>query len=282
MSSPTVSFPDYNDEPLAIVGVPSDFGSSYLPGCALAPAQVRHALYSHSANMTTELGADLGAPGALFDAGDLEVGADGGDFEAIEAGVSALLACGPRVLTIGGDHAVSHPILRAHVALNGPLDILHFDAHPDLYEDFNGNPKSHASPFARILEDGLARRLVQVGVRTMNAHQAEQVERYGVEVIEMREWVRTAQLEFKGPLYISFDMDVLDPSCAPGVSHWEPGGATTRQVLDLIHSIKAPIIGADVVELNPSRDHEGFTAMAAARVLREIAGKIYEGRLTNP
>lgn len=260
---------------LALVGVPSDANSSYLRGAAEAPDAIRRALHSESANQFTEQGVDLAAEGVLFDAGDLSVGDDGQDFQAIERGIAELVPRA-RVIAMGGDHAVTHPIIRGHRERYAELAILHFDAHPDLYDSFEGNPRSHASPFARILEEGLVRRLVQVGIRTLTTHLRAQVERFGVEVIEMRRWDQVAELSFAEPVYISFDMDVLDPAFAPGVSHWEPGGASTRQVLDAIHALDATVIGADVVELNPRRDPDGFTAMVAARVLREIAGKILE------
>ncbi len=275
-----------SSSPVVLIGVPSDENSSFMRGCAAAPDVIRAALVAESTNTWTETGVDLSVPGVLDDAGDLDLGLDGLDFEAIEPGARRHLDSGCRLLAMGGDHAVTHPLVRATVAsrleLRGELTILHFDAHPDLYDDFEGNPRSHASPFARILEEGLTRRLVQVGIRTLNAHQREQAARFDVEVIEARHWERTRSLSFDGPLYISFDMDALDPSCAPGVSHWEPGGPTTRQALDLIQAIdttRASIVGADVVELNPARDMpgaEGFTAMVAARVLREIAGKMLE------
>jgi arginase len=262
-------------EPIVLVGVPSDANSSYLRGAARAPDAIRRALHCESANMITEGGIDLSADGVLIDAGDLPLGDDGQDFEAIEHGIAKLVARG-RVVSMGGDHAVTHPIIRAHRERYPELAILHFDAHPDLYDLFDGNPRSHASPFARILEEGLVQRLVQVGIRTMNPHQRAQVERFGVEVIEMRAWDQVTALSFSGPVYVSFDMDVLDPAFAPGVSHWEPGGASTRQVLDALHGLDATIVGADVVELNPERDPTGLTAMVAARVLREIAGRILE------
>lgn len=270
------SFDAYNGEPLALIGVPSDANSSYLRGAAQAPAAIRAALHCPSASLWTERGRDLGEEGVLFDAGDLDLGPAGDDFAALEDGLGTLLGQGPRVIAMGGDHAVTHPIVRAFKSVHPRLSILHFDAHPDLYEDFAGNPRSHASPFARIMEQGLVERLVQVGIRTMNRHQKEQARRYGVEVIEMRSLGRAYELAFEEPLYVSFDMDVLDPAFAPGVSHWEPGGASTREVLDIIGSVEALIVGADVVELNPARDPQGITAMTAARVLRELAGKILE------
>ena len=157
------------------------------------------------------------------------------------------------------------------------MHILHFDAHPDLYHDYQGNPFSHASVFSQIMESRLVDRLVQVGVRTVNDHQREQAEKYGVEMIEMKDWKDNINLKFKGPLYISFDMDVLDPAFAPGVSHFEPGGLTTRQVIKLIQDLKVTeIVGADIVELNPRRDPSGVTAMTAAKILKEITARILD------
>ena len=102
-------------------------------------------------------------------------------------------------------------------------------AHPDLYEEFEGNRLSHACPFARIMEAGLAKRLVQVGIRTLNRHQREQAEKFGVDMIEMRSLGAFDKLKADGPVYITFDTDVLDPAFAPGVSHREPGGISVRE-----------------------------------------------------
>ena len=267
----------YAGEAIALVGLPSDANSSYLRGPAAAPGAIRSALHSESTSLWTERGRDLGEEGVLFDAGDLDLGPDGDDFDAIERGVKRLLELGPRVIALGGDHAVTHPVVRAFRNVHSRLSILHFDAHPDLYADFGGNPRSHASPFARIMEQGLVERLVQVGIRALNAHLKEQARRYGVEVIEMRSFGQAYELAFEEPVFVSFDMDVLDPAHAPGVSHWEPGGASTREVLDVIHSLNAVVVGADVVELNPARDPQGITAMTASRIVREIAGKMLDG-----
>lgn len=266
--------PAYAGQPLAMVGLPSDANSSYLRGAAAAPGAIRTALACESANTWTEGGVDLSAEGVLFDAGDLDLGPQGADLGAIEGGVAALLDGGARVLALGGDHAVTPAVLRAHRSHHPRLTILHLDAHPDLYPAYGGNPDSHASPFARILEEGLCERLVQVGIRTVNDVQRGQIERFGVEVVEMRDWERVRELRFDDPLYVSFDVDVLDPAYAPGVSHWEPGGASTRQVLDLILGLEADVVGGDVVELNPARDPLGITAMVAARVGRELLGRM--------
>jgi arginase family enzyme len=121
------------------------------------------------------------------------------------------------------------------------------------------------------MEAGLARRLVQVGIRTLNRHTREQAERFGVEVVEMRHFDAGAVPIPGAPLYISIDLDGFDPAFAPGVSHHEPGGLTVRDVLQVLHRIRTPIVGADVVELNPSRDLNGVTATLAAKLVKELA-----------
>ena len=124
--------------------------------------------------------------------------------------------------------------------------------HADLYDSLDGDRYSHACLFARSMEDGLIRRLVQVGVRTMNGHQREQADKFGVEVIQMRDFSSGVRPSLNPPVYVSIDIDGIDPAFAPGVSHFEPGGLTVREVLDMIHALPALIIGADVVEYNPT------------------------------
>jgi arginase family enzyme len=124
------------------------------------------------------------------------------------------------------------------------------------------------------MEEGLVERLVQVGIRTATGHQREQIERFGVEVVEMKDFPDDLRLEFDTPVYISFDIDGLDPAFAPGVSHREPGGLSTRQALNLIQRLKADVVGADIVEFNPRMDPTGVTAMVCAKLLKEIAAKM--------
>jgi agmatinase len=179
-------------------------------------------------------------------------------------------------LLLGGDHAVSYPIVAALAARHGPLNILHFDAHPDLYADFEGNPRSHASPFARILEGGYAKRIVQVGIRTLNQHCREQAARYNVEILPILDFDLEMVPILDGPLYVSIDLDGIDPSEAPGVAHPEPGGLTVREVLSIIAKQSARIVGADIVELNPTRDVNDITAIVAAKLVREIAAQMHQ------
>jgi agmatinase len=257
---------------VAVLGIPFDENSSFMRGPAEAPARIREVLHAGSSNLSAENGLDLGADPRFRDAGDLELPGGSAAREAIEAAVTAALERGAHVLSLGGDHAITYPILRAYARRYHELNILHLDAHPDLYDEFEGNRYSHACPFARIMEEGLATRLVQVGIRTMNPHQQAQAERFGVEVIDMRAWQPDLALTFGGPVYVSVDVDALDPAFAPGVSHHEPGGLSTRDVLRLIQALRVPIVGADIVEVNPKRDSIGITAMAAAKLLKEIAG----------
>ena len=256
---------------VVLVGLPFDENSSFLLGAALAPPLIREAIYSDASNLWTENGLDLGVPSRLSVAGDFE------SFENIENSLLAVLHRSLRPIFLGGDHSVTYPVLKAIRRSFSRLSILHFDAHPDLYHEFQGNRYSHACPFARIMEEGLADRLVQVGIRAMNGHQRQQASKFRVEVVEMKDWREDLRLVFDSPVYVSVDMDALDPAFAPGVSHPEPGGLSTRQVIRLIQSISSPVIGADIVEFNPKRDSSGITAVACAKIIKELAGKMLEG-----
>jgi arginase len=263
---------------IGVLGIAYDENSSYKRGPAGAPPLIRAAFYSDSSNLWSENGTDLGEEGVFVDAGDVAPSQDRDMFAEIARAVTRLLDHDLRPLVLGGDHAITPPIVSAISAWFPRLSILHFDAHPDLYDAYEGNRRSHASPFARIMEAGLVERLVQVGIRTLNGHQREQAHRFGVEVVEMRDWRDDLVFDFDGPLYVSFDMDCLDPAFAPGVSHWEPGGLTTRQVLRVIQSLRAHIVGADIVEFNPSVEAP-ITAMTAAKIFKEIAARMLEGSL---
>ena len=256
---------------VAVVGVPSDENSTFMQGAALAPSRIREALHSDATNLCAENGLDLGAESRWQDLGDLELAGGTASLEQIEAAIGCLLKRDVYVVALSGDHTITYPILKAYGAMYQHLTILHFDAHPDLYDEYEGNRHSHACPFARIMEEDLVARLVQVGIRTMNPHQRAQAERFGVQVIDMRQWQAGLRPEFDGPLYVSLDMDVLDPAFAPGTSHHEPGGLSTREVLGLLQGLNVPLVGADVVEFNPRRDPVGVTAMVAAKFLKEIA-----------
>jgi agmatinase len=259
---------------VAVLGVPYDEGSSFLRGPASAPPRIREALHSPSANLSTESGLDLASEPGWKDLGDLTLPPETAALTEIESSVGRVLDRGARLIALGGDHTITWPILRPHARGRGALDVLQLDAHPDLYDELEGNRHLHCSPFARIMEEGLARRLVQLGIRTANPHQREQAERFGVEMVEMRDWRPGTLPEFDGPVYLSVDLDVLDPAYAPGVSHHEPGGFSTREVLGIIQDLGSPIVGADIVEFNPDRDPGGTSAMTCAKILKEILAKM--------
>jgi len=259
---------------VAVIGVPLDENSSFLRGPALAPALIRKALHSESTNMSTELGVDLGASGGWAEVGDLSLSTGHDAIEQIEAEAAELIGAGMKVLSLGGDHSVSYPIIRAHAKAYKSLNVLHLDAHPDTYDEFEGSKFSHACPFARIMEEGLGVRLVQIGIRTLNPHQREQAKRFGLTAVEMKDWPPETMPRLDAPLYVSLDMDVFDPAFAPGISHHEPGGMSARDVLRIIHGLPAPIVGADIVEFNPTRDQNGVTAMLAAKLCKELVGQM--------
>jgi arginase len=260
---------------VSLLGVPYDAHSSFLRGPAGAPAAVRAALDGGSANWCTERGIDLDpAKGAAWrDLGDLDLPEEVESALAIirEAAADAI-ADGGRLVSIGGDHLVTWPLVQAMSGEHDGLTLLHFDAHPDLYDELDGDRYSHACPFARIMEEGKVARLVQFGIRTMTPHQRAQAERFGVEVHEAREGV-VSMPSIDGPVYVTIDIDVLDPAFAPGMSHHEPGGWSTRQLLDALAAIArsdAVVVGADIVEINPERDINGLTAMVGAKLVKEL------------
>lgn len=259
---------------VCLIGVPTDRNSSFLRGAAAAPRFIREQLFSPMGNPASESGLELGRDVHIDDRGDLPLSEAAEDDALIEAAVAAALASGARPLCLGGDHSITYPILRAIAAAHGPVDVLHFDAHPDLYDSLDGNPRSHASPFARIMEHGLARRLVQVGIRTLNTHQREQAARFGVEIVPMDGFSVQRVPDLAGPVYVSIDLDGLDPAFAPGVSHHEPGGLSVRELLSVLGAQTGRVIGADIVELNPTRDIHAMTATVAAKLAKELIARL--------
>ncbi|KAL6068132.1 Agmatinase [Balamuthia mandrillaris] len=311
--------------PICIVGVPLDENSSFMRGNAEAPPKIREKFHCPSSNCWSELGVEVKPPLIRDVGDLTLGSVDEGAMKTIEHSVAHLLVNGSlpcpssstslpsakrksevvdedegvdtkeanrdpsmfhKVVSLGGDHSISFPLVSAvSKKYNGNLSLVLIDAHADMYADFEGNYYSHASPFARILESGLVRRMVSLGMRTLPLHHRQQMERYGVECVEMKDfysWKNRRDedklkklLSFEEPIYLSVDIDGIDPAFAPGVSHQEPGGFSTREVIDLIHQIQGNIVAADIVEYNPKRDVAGgMTGMLCAKLLREIAGKM--------
>lgn len=262
-----------------LLGVPWDGGSSYQRGAAQAPAAIRAALHSETSNSWNEDVLDV-AP-VLADAGDLALDGQPDPHAIIEAKAAVLRSRGVTPIFLGGDHSISWPLVRGFGRGLASLTVLHLDAHPDLYDSFDNDPHSHASPFARVMEEGTASRLVQLGIRTLNRHQEEQARRFGVEMITMRaglDAMLAAIRRLEGPVYLSLDLDVLDPAFAPGLSHPEPGGLSTRELLTIIQAVpRGRLVAADVVELNPVNDFRDLTARVAAKAVKEIVGRVVGG-----
>ena len=257
-----------------LLGIPHDASSSFLRGAAGAPTLIRRALASPSSNGWSESLRDLTSATGLLDAGDVDLSPDTDPRAAIERAALAVMRGDGRLIGLGGDHSVSHPLLRAARSAYPRLTVLHLDAHADLYDEFEGDRHSHACPFARIMEERLADRLVQVGIRTLNAHQRLQATRFGVEIIDMRAWAAGVRAAVDGPIYLSIDLDALDPAFAPGVSHWEPGGLTVREVICIVQDAGGHVVAADIVEYNPLRDPTGVTAFVAAKLVKEVASRM--------
>ncbi|MCP3899521.1 MAG: agmatinase [Desulfobacteraceae bacterium] len=262
---------------VVLIGFPFDNNCSYRKGAALAPSCIRRRLYSESTNLCTENEIDLNTNKNWHDFGEIECVNPEDYFKIIEASITKIIDKDALILSLGGDHSITYPILKSYSKKYKKLTVLHFDAHPDLYNIFDNNPFSHASPFARIMENKLIDNLIQVGIRTINPHQKEQINRFNIKTVEMKNFsyqsLDNILSQIKNPLYISFDLDVLDPAFAPGVSHHEPGGFSTRQILEILQKINTSnlkVVGADIVELNPKNDINSMTATVSAKLLKEI------------
>jgi agmatinase len=291
---------------VALLGVADDTQSSFMRGAAEAPPRLRDAFFSPSSNGYAEwMEIDAHACVTERDLEDLmpKLSAAGEDVtitsKVIGEAIEDIFQMGHKPLTMGGDHAITHSLIKGIAAAREkrrkekneakkPLCIIQFDAHSDLYEDFEGNKKSHACPFTRIFEKKtkVADRLIQIGLRTLTKNCREQQKRFDVRSLEMKDYPTEKRLlatflnlhvPKDADIYVSFDMDCLDPAFAPGVSHHEPGGMSVRQALDCIQSIPGGlnVIGADVVEYNPERDVNGMTAMVGAKIMKELVAKMH-------
>ena len=257
-------------EPI-LIGIPHDASSSFLRGSALAPSRIRKTLASPSSNLFSE---SLDDCAELLDHGDLPLQNNSDDRLSIEAAIRERVGAGQRPLCLGGDHSISYPILRGLGSTHKNLTLVVVDAHPDLYDEFQGDPYSHACWLPRSLEEGLIKRVVQVGIRGLTPNQEKNISRFGIEVIDMRGWAAGKRPVLEGPIYLSIDIDGIDPAFAPGVSHREPGGLSVREVITLVQSLPAPLVGADIVEYNPDQDWQDVTARVAAKLVKEVASRM--------
>ena len=262
---------------LVFVGLPDDSQSSFRRGCARAPERIRLAYDGNCYNASTEAGVDLS--GAVADLGDL---ASGDSWEATTRRyrdfAAGLYSGGKVPFFAGGDHAVTVPVVAALSVLNEPVHVVQFDAHPDLYPVFEGNPNSHACAATRLLEMGHVASLTQLGVRTLNRPQSQQAEQHSdrLRILSARDLgggiPALSHIPRGAKVYVNVDIDAFDPAYAPGVSHPVPGGLTPRQVLDFLQRAEWALVGMDVVEVNLTLDRNDQTVLLAARLLHEGMG----------
>lgn len=270
---------------VAIVGVPYDSATSHRSGTRFGPRQIR-ALSAmlwgyHNAHRLRPLEALN-----VVDYGDVNVVPPSIEdtYRNTEAEVGAVLAAGAAVIALGGDHAISLPLLRAHARRHGPLAVVHFDSHPDTWDsEYPGQLYSHGTIFRRALEEGLIRpdAYVQVGLRgsTSGVGDWEWARERGVRVIPMDEAaelgvpeiIRQIHATAAGPTYVSLDIDAADPAYAPGTGTPEVGGFTSLQLLQLVRGLAGlQLVGFDLVEVSPPYDHSDITALLAANLAFEF------------
>jgi agmatinase len=262
---------------LVFVGLPDDQQSSYLKGCAQAPNIIRDAYDGYSYNSTTDSGIDLAA--SVIDLGDW-LPENSGDLtvESYYQQARSLFLAGKIPFFAGGDHAVTIPIGKALDTLGQPIHIIQIDAHPDMYPEMGGSIYSHACVASRLLEYDHIASITQIGIRTMNRVQQEVVDKFSdrLHLFPARELSEKlpslSHIPIGAPVYLTIELDGIDPAFAPGVSHPVPGGLSSRQVLNLIQQGHWRLVGMDVVELNPDRDVNNQTAFLAARLLHEGMG----------
>jgi len=270
---------------IAVVGVPFDSGVSYRPGARFGPAHVREAsrlLRPYNPVQDVEPFSTQ----QVVDAGDIAANPYNLEeaVQQIQEAATELGANGTRLVTIGGDHTIALPLLRAVNEKHGPVAVLHFDAHLDTWDTYFGAPITHGTPFRRASEEGLIdmNASLHVGIRgpLYTRDDLRDDERLGFAIIASHEFETEglaraiermlARLGDR-PVYLSVDIDVLDPAHAPGTGTPEAGGMTSRELLAMIRALRAVnLVGADVVEVAPAYDHAQLTAVAASHVAYEI------------
>ena len=288
---PTID--ECHDYAIAVLGAPFDSGTSFRPGARFGPLAVRSA----SRNLRPAYHPDLGISPfqavQVVDAGDVPVNPFSIDEAVgqIHEHARQVLANGSKLVTIGGDHTVALPLLRAVNERHGQVALVHFDAHLDTWDTYFGAPLTHGTVFRRAFEEGLLApgHSVHVGIRGPLYSSADLVDdsRFGFEVVRCGEVDRLGVDEVAArvrgrvddlPVYVSVDVDVLDPAFAPGTGTPEMGGMTSRELLHLLRSLQGlAIVGGDVVEVAPAYDHAEITALAGATVAFDIVTLMAKG-----
>lgn len=270
---------------IAVVGVPFDTGVSYRPGARFGPAHVRESSrLLRPYNPATDTSPFVAVQ--VADAGDIACNPFIIDeaVAAVQEGASALLDTGAKLMTIGGDHTIALPLLREIAKRHGPVAVVHFDAHLDTWDTYFGVETTHGTPFRRASEEGLLdlTSCMHVGIRgpLYSSNDLSDDEKLGFQVVTSRDlqlqglaWAidRIVQRVGDRPVYVSVDIDVLDPAHAPGTGTPEAGGLTSRELLEMLRVFgDMNLVSADVVEVAPAYDHAQLTGVAAAHVAYEL------------
>ena len=263
--------PQSEDANLYVLGIKWDLSSSYRRGSRDAPEAIREATSSLLYNSFSEELKNLKDLWKYRDLGDIEAFSYPEIMKEVEKIVD--ISDEGLFLFLGGDHSITYATLRAIAKHHKNFGLIYFDAHPDMYKSYDGDIYSHACPVRRIVENGIVKgeNIIQIGIRAATKEQMEFAEENGIEIITSSEIFKEKEIEIPFEwAYLSFDMDVLDPAYAPGVGNPEPGGLTTRELVEIIKNLNVGVISFDIVELNPHYDYKGITAFAAAKIIREV------------
>ncbi len=263
--------PQSEDANLYVLGIKWDLSSSYRRGSRDAPEAIREATSSLLYNSFSEELKNLKDLWKYRDLGDIEAFSYPEIMKEVEKIVD--ISDEGLFLFLGGDHSITYATLRAIAKHHKNFGLIYFDAHPDMYKSYDGDIYSHACPVRRMVENGIVKgeNIIQIGIRAATKEQMEFAEENGIEIITSSEIFKGKEIEIPFErAYLSFDMDVLDPAYAPGVGNPEPGGLTTRELVEIIKNLNVEVISFDIVELNPHYDYKGITAFAAAKIIREV------------
>ena len=269
---------------IALLGIPFDGGTTYRPGARFGPRQVRQ----QSAIIrpwNPVLNVDPFTKYRIADYGDLSVNplSIEDTFRRVEEQMKPLLDAGARPISVGGDHSVSLPLLRSVARVHGPVALIQFDAHNDLWDEYFGCKLSHGTPFRRAIEEGLLREdsFLQVGLRgqVYSKHDFDFAREHEIKMITVEEYHAGGIALFRKQLrafrdkqvYITLDIDCVDPAFAPGTGTPQVGGFTSLQILELVRELKGlKIVGCDLVEVSPPYDTGEITSLLAANLLYEM------------
>ena len=273
---------------IVLVGLPDDTQSSYRRGPASAPEFIRRAYDGACYNASTEMGVDL--TGVAADLGDWRPGATWQEtHESYRSKAGELFRDEKMPFFLGGDHAVTMPIVEALAVLDHPVHVIQVDAHPDMYEALEGNPHSHACTGRFILEQKHVASHTMIGIRAITPAQMKLAEKYKdkLTIIPARRLGShippLGHIPDDALVYLTIDLDGFDPAYAPAVSHPVPGGLTSRQVFDFIYDMPWTLVSMDVVELNRDREPSDLTAILAGGLVHEAMGlAVRQGRVAKP